>query len=331
MRVLIDTDPGTGVPGADVDDALALGLALRSPELEVEAVTVVAGNVPVDRGVAAALEVLEAAGRGDVPVHPGAGRPLVQDPAAWRAHLDGRRDDDAVRRLWRGVGPVGSALRPRPTPAARALVELVDAAPGELTVVTLGPLTNVAQAMLLDPSWAGKVAGLVMMGGAFDVPGVLREQNTAYDPEATHAVLSSAAPLRIVPLDVTLQTLLTPDDVDRLDRAGEVAGGDLARHLARTVRPWVAWSAERSGRGGCPLHDPLAVATLVDPGLVTTRTAAVGIELRGSLTRGRTVAWDPGEEQPRADLALPDVRPAAVATAVDGDRLVALLLDRLGA
>ncbi|MFP3712403.1 nucleoside hydrolase [Puerhibacterium sp. TATVAM-FAB25] len=325
MRVVIDTDPGTGVAGADVDDGLAIGLALRSPELEVEAVTVVAGNVPVERGVAGTLEILDAAGRSDVPVHRGAGRPLVQDPAAWRAHLDGRRDDDAVRRLWHGIGPVGSALRARPTTAARALVELVDAAPGELTVVALGPLTNLAQAMLLDPAWAEKVAGLVVMGGAFDVPGVLREQNAAYDPEATHVVLSSAAPLRIVPLDVTLRTLMTPADVDRLDRAAD----DLARYLARTVRPWVAWSAERSGRGGCPLHDPLTVATLLDPGLVTTRTAAVGIELRGSLTRGRTVAWDPSDDVPRADLALPEVHPATVATGVDGDRLVALLLDRL--
>jgi inosine-uridine nucleoside N-ribohydrolase len=327
VRVVIDTDPGNGVPGADVDDGLALGLALRSPELEVEAVTVVAGNVPVDRGVACALEILEAAGRGDVPVHRGAGRPLVQDPAAWRTHLDGRRHDDSVRRLWRGVGPVGSGLGARPTSAARALVDRVDAAPGELTVVALGPLTNVAQAMLLDPGWAGKLAGLVIMGGAFDVPGVLREQNAAYDPEATHIVLSSAAPLRIVPLDATVQTLLRLDHVDRLDSAAD----GLARHLGRTARPWVAWSAERSGRDGCPLHDPLAVATLLDPDLVTTRTAAVGIELRGALTRGRTVAWDPGDEVPRADLTLPDVRPATVATGVDGDRLVTLLLDRLAA
>ncbi|MDU0293973.1 nucleoside hydrolase, partial [Saccharothrix longispora] len=103
MRMILDTDPGNGVPGADVDDALAIGLALRSPEIELEAITVVAGNVAVDRGVRGALEVLEAAGATHVPVHAGASRPLVQDPAAWRARLDARRDEDAARRLWRDV------------------------------------------------------------------------------------------------------------------------------------------------------------------------------------------------------------------------------------
>jgi inosine-uridine nucleoside N-ribohydrolase len=176
----------------------------------------------------------------------------------------------------------------------------VDAAPGETTVVAPGPLTDLTQAMLIDPSWAEEVAGLVVMGGSCDVPNVLRERNSAYDPEATHLVPSSVAQLRIVPLDVTLQTLLRPEAVDRLHRADD----DLARYLGRTGRPWVAWSAERSGRGGCPLHDPLAVATLLDPTVVTTRAAAVGI-------------------------ALPGVRPAEIAAGVDGDRLVALLLDRL--
>lgn len=326
MRIIIDTDPGNGVPGADIDDGLALGLALRSPEITLEAVTVVAGNVPVDRGVDCALELLEAADAGHVPVHRGAARPLVQDPAPWRARLELRRDDEEAQRLWRGIGPVGTALAADPTPAARALVEAVDASPGEITVVAVGPLTNVAQAMLLDPGFADKVAGLVVMGGAFDLPNVLQELNAAYDPEATDVVLRSAAPLRLVPLDVTLRTFLRLAEVDRLDDAGS----DLARYLGRTVRPWVAWLAERFGRDGCPLHDPLAVATLLDPGLVSTRTAAVGMELRGSLTRGRTVAWDPHDDELlHADLALPTVRPVTLVTDVDNDRFVAMLLERI--
>ncbi|MEE6295867.1 nucleoside hydrolase [Georgenia wangjunii] len=326
MRIVIDTDPGNGIPGADIDDGLAIGMALRSPEVRLEAITVVAGNVGVDRGVECALELLEAAEAPDVPVYQGADRPLVQDPAWWRARLDLRRDDELAQELWRDVRPRGSRRAPQATPAARALVELVDANPGEITVVAVGPLTNVARAMLLDPTWADKVAGLVVMGGAFDLPNILQELNAAYDPEATDIVLRSAAPLRLVPLDVTLQTFLRLADVDRLDASGTPLGS----YLATTVRPWVTWLAQRYDRDGCPLHDPLALAALLDPSLVTTRTASVGIELRGALTRGRTVAWDPTDDELlHAGLELPDVRPVTIATGVDNDRFVTMLLERL--
>jgi inosine-uridine nucleoside N-ribohydrolase len=205
-------------------------------------------------------------------------------------------------------------------------VDAVDAAPGDITVVAVGPLTNIATAILLDPEWAGKVRRLVLMGGAFDVPNVLHELNASYDPEATHLVLSSPAPLLVVPLDVTLRTQLRLGDVDRLERAGT----GLARYLARTARPWVSWVARRSDRDGCPLHDPLAVATLLDPDVVTTRRARVGIELTGSLTRGRTVAWDPDDaELLDAGLQLPDGRPVTIADGVRNDLFLPLLLDRL--
>lgn len=326
MRVIVDTDPGNGIPGADVDDGLALGLALRSPEIELEAVTVVAGNVPVDRGVACALELLDAAGAREVPVHRGADGPLLQDPAGWRARLEGRRDDPAAQRLWRDLAVPPAGRSPDPLPAAQALVDHVDARPGEITVVAVGPLTNVATAMLLDAEWAAKVARLVVMGGAFDLPNQLQELNVAYDPEAAHVVLTSAAPLLLVPLDVTLRTFLHLDDVDRLDDAGT----PLADYLGRTVRPWVTWLAERFGREGCPLHDPLAVAALVDPNVVTTRTASVDVELRGALTRGRTVAWDPTDDEALwAGLELPDARPVTIADGVDNARFMPLLLDRI--
>lgn len=326
MRLIIDCDPGNGIPGADVDDGLALGLALRSPEVVLEAVTVVAGNVPVDRGVECALEVLDAAAAPPIPVHRGADRPLVSDPRHWRARLDRRRDDPAAQVLWPGGPPPGSGRRPSPVPAARALVDAVDAAPGEITVLAVGPLTNVATAMLLDPEWASKVRRLVLMGGAFDVPNVLHELNAAYDPEATHIVLSSAAPVLMVPLDVTLRTHLRLSDVDRLERAGT----DLATYLGRTARPWVSWLAERFDRDGCPLHDPLAMAVLLDPDVVSTRNARVGIELTGALTRGRTVAWDPEDQELLdAGLHLPEVRPVAIADGVRNDRFLPLLLDRL--
>jgi inosine-uridine nucleoside N-ribohydrolase len=322
----MDTDPGNGIPGADIDDTLALALALRSPEIELQAITVVAGNVEVDEGVRAAQEVLEHADAAGVPVHRGAARPLVQDPSGWRRRLDQRRYDTLAQELWRDVDAPPSSLSADPQPAAQALVELIDAAPGDVTVVAVGPLTNVATAMLLDPEWDAKVARLVVMGGAFDVPNVLHELNFAYDPEATDMVLSSRAPLLIVPLDATRHTNMRLEDVDRLAEAGTA----LATYLARTVRPWVAWVSERFDRDGCALHDPLAMATLLDPDVVRTRTARAAVELRGSLTRGRVVGWDPHDEfQLEAGVDLPDGRPVEIADGVDNARFMPLLLDRL--
>ncbi len=328
MRVILDCDPGNGIAGADIDDGLALALAVRSPEIELDAVTVVAGNVPVDQGVQCSIEILEAAGVSHVPVHRGAAQPLVQDPTAWRHRLDGRRDEPLAQELWRSVGRSSTSLVVDPAPAAQALVDRVSDRPGEITVLAVGPLTNVATAMVLDPEWADKVARLVVMGGAFDHPNTLQELNSSYDPEATHLVFTSKAPLLVVPLDVTMRTFLRLADVDRL----EAAGTPLATYLGRTVRPWVTWLAQRFRRDGCPLHDPLAAAALIDPHVVTTRQACVDIELSGTLTRGRTVAWEPGaDDLLQSGRTLPDVRAATIAQEVDNDRFMPLLLNRLTA
>ena len=326
MRLVIDTDPGNGRAGSDVDDALAIAFALRSPEVELMAVTVVAGNVVVDHGVQGALELLEAGGAGHVPVHRGADRPLLQDPRAWRALLDTRRDDRGAQRLWADCPSSGTTLRAHPLPAAHALVELVNRYPGEITVLAIGPLTNIATAILLDPEWPAKVHRIAWMGGAFELPDVLQELNAAYDPEASHLVLTSAAPLLVVPLDVTLQTSLHLDEVSRLEEAGT----PLTSYLAGTVRPWVTWLAERFGRDGCPLHDPLALAALLDPEVVRLRTRAADVELSGRVTRGRTVGWDAtNDELLQVIVPRHEARPVEIAHEVDNDRFTWLLMDRL--
>lgn len=326
MRLVIDTDPGNGIAGSDVDDGLAIALALASPDVELLALTVVAGNVPVDRGVQGALEILEAAGAGHVPVHRGADRPLLQDPRPWRALLDTRRTDPRAQRYWEGLSVPGTTLTADPRPAAQVLVELVDRYPGEVTVLAIGPLTNVATAILLDPAWPEKVARVVWMGGAFETPDLLQELNAAYDPEATHLVLTSAAPMLVVPLDVTLQTHLHLDEVQRL----EDLGTPLGSYLATTVRPWVTWLADRFGRDGCPLHDPLALAALLDPEVVGTRRRSADIELTGQLTRGRTVAWDgTNDELLQVVVPLHEARPVDIAETVDNERFMSLLLGRL--
>lgn len=326
LRLIIDTDPGNGIAGSDVDDGLAIALALASPDVVVEALTVVAGNVPVDQGLRGALEILHHAGADHVPVHRGADRPLLQDPRPWRRLLDLRRDDPRAQELWRDMPAFASRRQPHPTPAAHALVDLVNAHPGELTVLAIGPLTNVATAILLDPTWPEKVKQVVWMGGAFELPDVLQELNAAYDPEATHLVFTSAVPMLVVPLDVTLRTAMHLHEVDRL----EAHGTPLASYLARTVRPWVTWLEARFGREGCPLHDPLAMAALLDPSLLSTRVRAADIELTGQLTRGRTVAWDAtNDELLQVVVPLHEARPVTIAEGVDNARFTGLLLDRL--
>jgi inosine-uridine nucleoside N-ribohydrolase len=328
VRLIIDTDPGNGIAGSDVDDGLAIALALKSPEIELLAITVVGGNVPVDQGVRGALELLDAAGAAHIPVHRGAERPLVQDPRPWRALLDTRRNDPKAQVLWRDLPAATTQLIADPRPAAQVLVDLVNEHPGEITVLAIGPLTNIATAMLLDPDWASKVARIAWMGGAFELPDVLQELNAAYDPEATHLVLTSAAPLLVLPLDVTLRTYMRLDEVARL----EASDTPLNAYLARTVRPWVTWLAARFDRDGCPLHDPLALAALIDPGVIQTRFRAADIELHGLLTRGRTVAWDAtNDELLQVIVPLPETRPVEIACAVDNARFMPLLLDRLTA
>jgi inosine-uridine nucleoside N-ribohydrolase len=138
--------------------------------------------------------------------------------------------------------------------------------------------------------------------------------------------MNSAAPLLVVPLDVTLRTYLHLDELDRFD----AVGSPLMSYLSRNVRPWVQWLAARFGRDGCPLHDPLALAAILDPDVIRTRWRAVDVELAGRLTRGRTVAWDAtNDELLQVIVPLHEARPVEVAEAVDNDRFMSLLLGRL--
>jgi len=324
-RLIIDTDPGNGIPGSDIDDALAIATALRSPEVELLGVTTVAGNVEVVHATACALHLLEVAGCTHVPVCEGAATPLVADPAAIRAGIRARETSDAAARLWAHV------RRPPPRRpvdrrrAAEFLIETVMAHPGEVTVVPIGPLTNIASAVRLEPRVASTVKSIVWMGGAVRVPGTLTpvtELNASYDPEATHIVLSSGAPLTMVGLDVTTQTCLTLEDVGRIGAVGT----PLTDYLAEVVEPWVRYVMERRHLPGCWLHDPLAVCVAIDPSIVRTEPMWVGVELASPRFRGQTVGWDM-----RFPYLFPVNEPNAhVCVAVDTARFMGLFLGTLG-
>ena len=273
-RLLIDTDTGS-------DDAVALVMALNHPGVAVEAVTVVAGNVPLDQGVQNALYTLELCGS-TVPVFRGAGTPLLCPLVdAQEVHgLDGMGD----------IGLPLSGREPEPGHAVDVLLEKIHASPGELTLVTLGPLTNVALALLKDPSIAGKVKDCVMMGGTGRGPGnvtPVAEYNIWADPEAAKVVFESGMPLTMVGWDISCgYAVFGPEDSARLRDVGT----PLAEFCVDIQRVLDAWARENTHLAGFDLPDPITMAVALDPAVATeTRRLFVAVETGGAWSRGQTI------------------------------------------
>lgn len=278
LRLLIDTDPG-------VDDLLALLMALRHPGATVEALTVVAGNAGLEHTIRNARFAVELAGHPDTPVYGGADRALL---SGHRRATDIHGDD--------GLGNLG--LRPRdplPAPghAADALVERITAAPGALTLVTLGPLTNVALAVLKEPRIAGMVRRVVMMGGAANVVGNVTpaaEFNVWADPEAARIVLRAGLPLTMVGIEIARgDTRMTEPEIAEL----EALGTERARVAGQLLRHSLGVARGRARLGdpdgaGCP--DGTAIAVALAPDVVTSSgDYYVDVETHGELTAGETV------------------------------------------
>jgi purine nucleosidase len=305
MRLLIDTDTAA-------DDAVALLLALRSPGVEVSALTIVAGNVPLEQATRNALATLDVAGRLDVPVHVGAAEPLLQ-PIAFATEVHGEDGLGDVH-----LPPVGE---PSAVAALDATLELVRSHGPELTWVALGPLTNVATAVLADPVACGRVRELVIMGGVGDGVGNVTpaaEYNFWVDPEAARIVLRAGIPIRLVGWDVSRrpEALVTAED-----RAALAAAGPLGAFSARITRRLWEFATSKHHRGGMDLPDPIAVAGTVVPELLTWAPRWVDVECRGELTRGASVV---------DHLAVTGHRPnVQLATAIDAAGFKALLLRRL--
>lgn len=323
MRVIIDCDPGNGVPGANVDDGLAIGLAIAARDrIEIDAITIVAGNTTHRVGYAVAQTMLADFGV-DVPLYLGAELPLVEDPKRWRTHLDCGAGDPTVAELWRNTPRPRALGDPPSRPAAQAIGELVTANPDEVTIVAIGPLTNLALALRLYPELAKDVHRIVVMGGVFDVDGYLVDTNFGYDPEAASAVIRSGAPVTLVPMDVTTRTLLSTSDLDRLERIDN----RLTRCLVPTLRPWVHYTDATRNVGGMWIHDVVAVALLLDPSIATSQRSTVSVELAAGLSRGRTARWTPGTLQSRGDQTFVEPPSIDVLIDIDNQRLLELITD----
>jgi len=270
---LIDTDTAS-------DDAVALLMALRHPDVDVQAITVVAGNVPLDLAVQNALYTRDLAGS-DVPVYAGAALPR-SGPQELGHHVHGAD----------GMGDIGLELRgrePAAGDAAEVLVEAIRARPGELTLVTLGPLTNIARALELAPDIASKLRSLVMMGGTSDAVGnvsPVAEYNVWADAESAARVFASGAPITMVGWDISRKyAVFAPDDAAELRALGPL--GEFAVDIQRTL---VEFALQHTRLAGFDLPDPIAMAVALDRKVATdVRRVHVAVELRGELTRGQTV------------------------------------------
>ena len=286
-RIVIDTDPGQ-------DDAVAILLALASPEIEVLGVTTVAGNVPLPLTTRNALAVLELAGRAEVPVHAGAEAPLRR-PLVTAEHVHGRTGLD-------GVELPEPAVAPAEGHAADFIVEtLRREPPGTVTLCPLGPLTNLAMAFERDPEAASRAKGIVWMGGAYFEVGNITpaaEFNAYVDPEAAAAVLQAGYPVTILPLDATHKVLTTAGRLDGMRGLGNRAGEVAASWCGFFER----FDKEKYGGAGAPLHDPCVIAQLLRPGLFAGRQINVEVETGSDLTRGMTVAdwWGVTDRAPNA-------------------------------
>ncbi len=263
-----------------VDDALAILLALRSPELEVLGITTVSGNVSVARCTANTLLILEVVEAPDIPVVTGAAAPLARKAfTAAEVH---------------GPDGLGGVTRNYPIPSRQArqgatefLLEMADRFPGELTLIATGPLTNLAAAIQRDGGAVRRLQSVTVMGGAIRVPGNVAptvEFNFAVDPEAASIVLVAGLNLTLVPLDVTEQIILTREAVEN-------AGNNRIQAFIREMTAMtMVFHRDVEGFDGMFLHDPLAVGSVVDPSLVRGQAMAVQVERRGELTAGMAVA-----------------------------------------
>jgi pyrimidine-specific ribonucleoside hydrolase len=272
IPVIIDTDPG-------LDDALALLLALGSPEVDLIGVTSVAGNTTLANTTANALRILELAGRTDVPVAAGAARGLIREAPRTAEYVHGSD----------GLGGLPLPLpstRPVDAHAVDFIAERLLASAEPVTIVAIGPLTNIALLVATHPAAAARIGRLVVMGGVArggnSTP--TSEFNVWTDPEAAHRVFAAGLPLTMVGLDVTDRSVVTPQDVDVLR-----TGGRIARFVAEAVDFYSRFHQDRYGTTDTYQHDALAVAEVIAPGIVHTSHLYVEVEYGQGLTRGTTV------------------------------------------
>lgn len=274
-KIILDCDPG-------VDDTMALMYAALHPDIDLLAVTTVWGNVDVPMGTRNAIHTLEMVGASHVPVAQGAARPILGEEQEYAYFVHG---DDGQGNAFDDVPVVGS---PAPISAAQQIVEVARAHPGEAWIAAVGPLTNLAAALVIEPDLPSLIAGVSIMGGTAMAPGnvsPVAEANIWHDPEAAAAVFSADWPIIMAGLDVTMKVLISPER-----RATLAAGGPAAQYMARILGFYGDFCAQTFGTWTATMHDTIAVAAAA--GTLTVNSAPVidiTIDTSDGPSRGATL------------------------------------------
>ena len=304
-HIIIDTDPGA-------DDALTFLLALASPEIQLEALTVTQGNVTVETGTRNALAVLEFLNANNIPVAQGTSLPMV-GPLLASDHVHGSS----------GLGNAKlseSKAQPVSQHAIDYLIERFLAEPGKISLFAIGPLTNVALAIRKEPCFANAVKELVIMGGAIREGGNITPQaefNIYADPHAAHIVFHSGIPITLIPLDVTHKCMLYAKDIQRLQKTNS----PISRFVEDATAVYLEFTKEKTGIDGCALHDPLTLATVIAPELLTLEELYVDVDISSGPSMGSTFADFYGNTGKPANMK--------VALDVRGEEFVELFLQRM--
>lgn len=306
QRILLDCDPGH-------DDAIAILLAARSPALQLEAITTVAGNQTLEKTTRNALKVCSVAGIRTVPIAAGMDRPLVRDLRV-AANIHGASGLD-------GPSLPEPDVPLAPIHGVDLLIEKLLASNGDLTIVATGPLTNVAAAMRREPRIVPRIQQIVLMGGAIGLGNTTpaAEFNIYVDPEAAHIVFSCGRPVTMIGLDVTHQAQATLEVRARI----RALGGPVARLVDDLLGFFGETYLQVYGFPAPPVHDPCAVAWVIDPTLIRSLPMRVDVELRGEWTTGRTVCDRYGRTDRPAN--------AEVGLQLDTSRFWDLLIETLAA
>ena len=295
-KIILDVDTGT-------DDAVALMTAALSPDIDLVGATTVNGNTGIDSTTENTLRVFEWIGLPGVPVHRGMSRPLAREqmqqlnPAS-RIHGD-------------LLDLPAATIKAQPGHAVDWLIDTLLASDGDITLVPVGPLTNIATAIVKEPAILPRIPEIVLMGGAHDHGNATAsaEFNIWLDPEAARIVVNCGRPIRMVPLDATHRALVSTEDAARLRALGTPAGEAAARFVLKRIDGYDATQPMPHRAGAAPVHDALAVCAVIDPTILTTEFIPVDVETGGELSVGRTVC----------DFRFRSRKPANVHFALDAD------------
>src|SRR3954463_2998620 len=306
-KIILDVDTGT-------DDAVALMTAALSPDIELVGATVVNGNTVLDSCVENTLRVFEWIGMPDVPVFRGMSRPIARAQAA---------HNPATRIHGDKLDLPEATIKARPQHAVDWLIDTYLASDGDITLVPVGPLSNVAAAIQKEPRIVDRIPEIVIMGGAHDHGNATAsaEFNIWLDPEAARIVVNCGRPIRMVPLDATHRALVSLEDAHRLQALGTPAGEAAYRFISKRIEGYDATQPMHRA-GAAPVHDALAVCAVIDPSVITTHHIPVDVEVSAELSVGRTVC----------DFRFRGGKPANVNFAMDADepKFVRMLTEILG-